>query len=94
MYFLYVILKILNALLVAFELAMFVRAILSWFPFAGGKFTDFLYSVTEPVISPVRNLLGKSSLGGMPIDLSFLITYILVVALQRFVSSLAIMVVV
>lgn len=93
MYFLYVLLKILNTLLVAFEIAMFARAILSWFPSGGGRFEDFLYSLTEPVISPMRNLIGKSALGGMPIDLSFLITYVLVVAAERVVSRLALMVI-
>ena len=42
MYFLFVLLKILNALLVAFEIAMFARAILSWFPMGGGKLEEFL----------------------------------------------------
>lgn len=89
MYFLYVILKILNVLLVLFELAMLARAILSWFPMGGGRLEELLYSFTEPVISPVRNLLGNTSLGGLPIDLSFLITYVLVVGAERIVSYLA-----
>lgn len=93
MYFLFTLLKILNALLVAFEIAMFARAILSWFPMGWGKLEEFLYSVTEPVITPVRNLLGNTSLGGLPIDLSFLITYVLALGAERLVSRLALMVI-
>lgn len=60
------------------EIAMFVRAILSWFIDGGNKIYGFLVSITEPIIIPIRKLLSKTSVGrGMPIDLAFLITYLL-----------------
>ena len=65
-------------LLSGIQLAMLLRAILSWFPMEPNKFTDFLFGVTEPVIYPVRMLLEKMNwLQGLPIDMSFMITYLL-----------------
>ncbi len=64
--------------LTAVQFAMLARAILSWFPNAT-KFNDFLYSITEPFIYPVRLLFDKMNwFSGLPIDISFLVTYILI----------------
>jgi len=65
-------------LLMAVQFAMLARAILSWFPMDSNKFTDFLYTVTEPFIYPVRMLFEKMNwFSGLPIDMSFLVSYIL-----------------
>ncbi len=65
-------------LLTAIQLAMLVRAILSWFPMDDNKFTDFLYGITEPVIYPVRMLFEKMNwFQNLPIDISFMVTYLL-----------------
>ena len=62
---------------------MLVRAILSWFPnFSGGKFSYFLYELTEPLIAPIRKLLSKTSLGNSMIDISFLITFLVLFLIQ------------
>ncbi len=64
--------------LTAVQLAMLGRAILSWFP-SSGKLNDFLYSITEPFIYPVRLLFDKMNwFSGLPIDISFLVTYLLI----------------
>ena len=64
--------------LTAVQFAMLARAILSWFPMDGNRLTDFLHSVTEPFIYPVRLLFNKMNwFAGMPIDISFLVTYLL-----------------
>ena len=61
------------------ELAMLVRAVLSWFVMDGGKLVDFLYAITEPFIYPVRRFLEKMNwLQGTPIDFSFMITFFLI----------------
>ena len=60
------------------SIAMFVRAIMSWFVDGSNKIYNFLFSMTEPIIIPIRKLLSKTSLGtGLPIDLSFLLTVVL-----------------
>ena len=45
--------------LTAVQFAMLARAILSWFPMNSNKFIDFLHTVTEPFIYPVRMLFEK-----------------------------------
>lgn len=57
-------------------LCMFARAISSWFPTSDeNRLIRFLYIMTEPVIYPMRVLLGKSELvQSIPIDLPFLAT--------------------
>ena len=71
-------------LLGAVELAMLIRAILSWvMPDAGGAIIGFLYAVTEPFIAIVRRLLDRLSLNvNSPIDLSFAITAVLLEILR------------
>ena len=65
--------------LTAVQLAMLARAILSWFPINGNRLTDFLFAITEPFIYPVRMLFDKLNwFTGLPIDISFLVTYILI----------------
>ncbi len=48
-------------LLNLYLLAILGRIILSWFPVSPGSpvaaISSFLYSITEPVLGPVRNLL-------------------------------------
>ena len=55
-------------------LAMIGRIILSWFPISPGSFMatifSFLYSITEPVLGPVRRMLPPVGVGGMGLDLS------------------------
>ena len=67
-------------LLIGFvQLAMLIRAILSFFnPEEQGVFAALLFAVTEPFIMPVRALLDRFEIGqGLPIDISFLVTVIL-----------------
>lgn len=65
-------------LLSAIQLAMLVRAILSWFPMNSSKFTDFLYGITEPFIYPIRKLFAKMNwFQNSPLDVSFMVAYLL-----------------
>ena len=63
----------------ALQIMMFARAILSWFPNTNGSpLSNFLVVMTEPIIAPVRFLLGKfESLRSIPIDIPFFVTLIL-----------------
>ncbi len=75
------------AFLTFLELAMLVRAVLSWFIMDGGKFVDFLYAVTEPFVYPVRRLLEKMNwLQGTPIDFSFMITFFIISLLSMLLA--------
>ena len=63
--------------LMAIQLAVLLRAVLSWFPLEN-RFIDFLHCVTEPFIYPVRRLFERFGwFQGMPIDISFMVSYLL-----------------
>ena len=68
-------------------IAMLIRAVMSWFVASDNVISSFLYSITEPIILPVRKLLEKLDFtSGLPIDLSFLVTYVLLYALKSILS--------
>ena len=71
--------EIVTIFLTAVQLAMLVRAILSWFPSSPEKLADFLHAITEPFIYPIRMLFDRTGwMSGLPIDIPFLITYVLI----------------
>ncbi len=75
------------SLLISFlQLMMFVRAVMSWFPVDDENvILRFAYAVTEPFIYPVRMLIDRiPALSEMPIDISFSITFLLLMFLQFF----------
>jgi uncharacterized protein YggT (Ycf19 family) len=78
-YIVYIVKHVVVIALSLVQTAMLVRAILSWFPINGNKFTELLFSITEPFIHPVRVLFSKLGwFQGLPIDVSFLASYILI----------------
>ncbi len=62
-------------------LAMIGRIILSWFPISAGGLMasvfSFLYTVTEPLLGPVRRMMPPVGMGGMGLDLSPIIVVLL-----------------
>ncbi|MBO7250776.1 MAG: YggT family protein [Clostridia bacterium] len=65
------------------SLAMFVRAIMSWFFDIDGKFVRFLYVFTEPAIMPMRRLFDKMNwFHDVPIDMAYSATFIVLVLIQ------------
>ena len=82
----YVITATLSLLLSVIQLLMLARAILSWFPVdEDNNFVRLIYVATEPVILPVRILLDNLGwFEGMPIDMAFFITFILISILKMF----------
>ncbi len=52
---------------------IFVRCVISWFPMGrDNKLVQLLYTLTEPILAPIRNIIDKSPIGGrgMMIDFS------------------------
>ena len=75
---LYLLIASVRLILSAWYLLFIISAVLSWLPDIDNAFTDFVFSLTEPVLAPIRDLfdrLGVSS--ALPIDLSFLVVMIL-----------------
>lgn len=64
--------EVLSIFIYGMQIAMLIRAILSWIPMDSNKFTDFIHIVTEPIIVPFRVLFDKMNwFSGLPIDMSF-----------------------
>ena len=82
---------ILCRLLQAYFLVLIGRVILSWFPITPGttaaSLFSIIYSLTEPVLGPIRRVLPPIGMGGMGLDLSPIIVFIGVIMLQNLVCS-------
>ena len=78
--------EIICRLLQAYLIVMFARIILSWFPVKPGSglatVYGFLYSITEPVLGPIRRVVPPLGAGGMGIDLSPIIVFFGITILQ------------
>lgn len=73
-------------LLDAYLIVMFARIILSWFPVEPGSglasVYGFLYTITEPVLGPIRRVIPPLGAGGMGIDLSPIVVFFGITILQ------------
>ena len=86
MYYVYfVVTQVVSLFLDAVELAMFLRAVLSWFPIEPNKFTNLLYAITEPFIYPIRYLFHRMNwFQDSPLDVPFFVTFLLISVLTMF----------
>ncbi len=68
-----------DGILMALQIALLVRAILSWFPIGENIISDIAYAITEPIIIPIRRLLENfETVRNFPIDISFYIAFMIV----------------
>lgn len=68
-----------HAILFIVQLAMLLRAILSWFIMDSNRFTDLLFTITEPFIYPVKKLFERMNwFQNSPIDISFMVSYLII----------------
>ena len=78
--------QLLLMLLQVYLLCIFGRIVLSWFPMQEGTplaaVMGFLYSITEPVLGPVRNVLPSIGM----FDLSPIVVIIGIQVLMRVVE--------
>ncbi len=84
---LYIITTGVRFLLDILMVCMLLRAILSWIMIGDEEnaFIGILYAVTEPFIMPIRYLCERFGwFEGLPIDMSFFITAILLSVLRSF----------
>ena len=70
------------SLLQLYLIALFGRIILSWFPLSPGSamasIYSFLYTITEPVLGPVRRVIPPIGGSGMAFDLSPIIVLVVI----------------
>lgn len=80
-----------QALLFALEICMLIRAILSWFPIKeDNPILLFVTMVTEPVIAPIRALFERFGwFRNIPIDMSFIVAYILLAMISTVIGVVA-----
>ncbi len=73
------------------QTAMFLRALLSWFPASEDSvLSRLLYMVTEPAILPMRALLQKLGSGeDGPLDMSFMLTMLVLIILPYFLPTIS-----
>lgn len=69
-----------DGLITLLQIAMLVRAVVSWFPGGEDSVIGYVaYTISEPVVLPVRKFLEKfESIRNFPIDMSFFVTFLLV----------------
>ena len=87
----YIIVRFVIIFLDVIMFAMLLRAIFSWFVAGSGEtpLTGFLFVVTEPFILPVRALCARFGwFQGLPMDMSFLITTVILSILNVMLSSM------
>ena len=72
-----------------YMLVIFARIIMSWFPPTPGTTYAQIYEVfdkiTEPVLAPVRAMLPPVRMGGMGLDLSPIVVFLIGTLLVRFI---------
>jgi len=74
---------VVNIFLFVMYWLILIRALLSWVnPDPLNPIVQFLMRVTEPVLEPVRRLLPP-----LPIDISPIIVFLIIVFLQKFLVS-------
>lgn len=81
------ILKTIGRFLFALEILILVRVVISWLPInKNNQFIELIYTITEPILYPIRRLIDKSIFGGrgQVFDLSPLIAYIILQMLQNY----------
>jgi YggT family protein len=72
--------SVLRDVLYLYLIVLFGRAVLSWFPISPGTpletIARILERLTEPVLRPIRRLLPPVRMGGMALDLSFIVVVV------------------
>jgi YggT family protein len=89
------VLAIASLVLLVMLLLLLARAVLSWIvtlagPSAAGsvryRLSAVVHALTEPVLSPVRRALPPVRLGGISIDLAFVVVFVAIVVLRGLIG--------
>jgi YggT family protein len=89
------VLAVVSFALLLMQLLLVARAVLDWSvvlagPSAAGgvraRLTRGVYAVTEPVLAPVRRVIPPLRLGGMAIDLAFIIVFFGIILIRSIIS--------
>ena len=87
----YILVQFVLVFIEVLSIAMFIRVILSWFTDGSGKFSQFLYVLTEPAVMPMRLILAKLNwFQNTPIDFSFTFTFLALFIIETLLGLLLI----
>jgi YggT family protein len=84
-----------SLVLLLMQVLLIARALLDWSvvlagPSAAGslrsRLSNGVRSITEPILAPVRRVIPPLRVGGMAIDLSFIVVFFAIVLLRGFIS--------
>ena len=72
------------------EFAILARVLISWLPVPKEhRLIQMLYTITEPILAPIRALIEKSSFGkNMMFDFSPIVAFLLIGIIRNIVLSL------
>ena len=85
------VLGIVSLVLLLMQVLLIARAVLDWSVVLAGPSTQGsirshlsagVFAVTEPVLAPVRRALPPLRMGGMAIDLAFIVVFVAIVVLR------------
>lgn len=82
------ILKTLDKFFYILEIFVLIRVVISWLPIdRDHPIIELIYTLTEPILSPIRRMIDKSIFGGrgQVLDLSPLIAYIILQLFQSYI---------
>ena len=69
--------------------ALMARVVIGMFSEGSGVFASFIYTVTEPVLSPIRRKLDSMEMfQGIPVDMSVLVAMIIFMLLSLLLPSI------
>ncbi len=78
-------------LLQLYIFVLLVRVVLSWFPIsphgAMATVASFLYTITDPILMPLRRFLPPVRMGAMALDLSPLVAFFAISFLMGAICS-------
>ncbi|GAA4695675.1 YggT family protein [Pseudonocardia yuanmonensis] len=88
--------SLLGLLLVLFQVVLLARVVVDWIgvlsPGSGGsalyQARRVTHGITEPVIAPVRRVVKPVNLGGISLDLAFIIVFVGVLILRTAIVPL------
>lgn len=73
----------------AYLIVLVLKAVLSWFPIDYDspvqKIKTFLDRITEPLLAPLRRVIPPLQLGGVGLDMSFMVLFFGIVLLQTLI---------
>lgn len=84
----YTILNLVNKLVEIFNILLLIRVVLSWIPMGENALTRAVYSVTEPILAPIRRAIYPW-MRNIPLDISPIIAYFLIQLIRNIIFRIA-----